>query len=239
MQPVSHSLPVNMEHITIKSWAEEDRPREKLLLKGKHILSDAELIAILISSGNAEETAVELSKRILAGSANNLNELSKLSVHDLIKFKGIGEAKAITIVAALELSRRRKPEDKIKRDQIVTSKDAVNIFQPLLGDNAHEEFWILFLNRANFVTGKQNVSIGGMTGTVVDPKMIFKAALDAKAVSIILCHNHPSGNVKPSQQDIDLTKKIVAAGKLMEISVLDHVIVAQSAFFSFADEGMM
>ncbi|MEO8088515.1 MAG: DNA repair protein RadC [Bacteroidota bacterium] len=228
-----------MEHITIKSWAEEDRPREKLMMKGRHILSDAELIAILISSGNAEETAVELSKRILAGSANNLNELSRLSVHDLIKFKGIGEAKAITIVAALELSRRRKTDDILKRDQIVTSKDAVDIFQPMLGDNAHEEFWILFLNRANFVTGKHNVSSGGMTGTVVDPKMIFKAALDAKAVSIILCHNHPSGNVKPSQQDIDLTKKIVAAGKLMEISVLDHVIVAQSAFFSFADEGMM
>ena len=228
-----------MEHITIKSWAEEDRPREKLLLKGKHILSDAELVAILISSGNAEETAVELSKRILSASGNNLNELSKLSVHDLIKFKGIGEAKAIAIVAALELSRRRKPDDKIKRKQIVTSKDAVDIFQPLLGDNTHEEFWILFLNRANFVTGKNRVSSGGMTGTVVDPKMIFSAALDAKAVSIILCHNHPSGNVKPSQQDIDLTKKIAAAGKLMEISVLDHVIVAQSAFFSFADEGMM
>ncbi|CAN5648815.1 DNA repair protein RadC [soil metagenome] len=228
-----------MEHITIKSWAEEDRPREKLMMKGRHILSDAELIAILISSGNAEETAVELSKRILAGSSNNLNELSRLSVHDLIKFKGIGEAKAITIVAALELSRRRKSDDILKRDQIVTSKDAVDIFQPMLGDNAHEEFWILFLNRANFVTGKHIVSSGGMTGTVVDPKMIFKAALDAKAVSIILCHNHPSGNVKPSQQDIDLTKKIVSAGKLMEISVLDHVIVAQSAFFSFADEGMM
>ena len=228
-----------MEHITIKSWAEEDRPREKLLLKGKHVLSDAELVAILISSGNAEETAVELSKRILSAAGNNLNELGKLTVHDLEKFKGIGEVKAITIIAALELGRRRKPEHKIKREQIVTSKDAVDIFQPLLGDLAHEEFWILFMNRANFVTGKQNISSGGMSGTVVDPKIIFKAALDAKAVSIILCHNHPSGNVKPSQQDIDLTKKLVSAGKLIEISVLDHVIVAQSAFFSFADEGMM
>jgi len=228
-----------MEHINIKSWAEEDRPREKLMLKGKHVLSDAELIAILISSGNGEETAVELSKRILASAGNNLNELSRLSAHDLMKYKGIGEAKAITIVAALELSRRRKPDDKIKREQITTSKDAVDIFQPMLGDHAHEEFWVMFLNRANFVIGKQNVSIGGMTGTVVDPKMIFRAALDAKAVSIILCHNHPSGNVKPSQQDTDLTKKIVAAGKLMEISVLDHVIVSQSAYYSFADEGMM
>lgn len=228
-----------MEHITIKSWAEEDRPREKLMLKGRHVLSDAELIAILISSGNAEETAVELSKRILAGAENNLNELSRQSVHDLIKYKGIGEAKAISIVAALELGRRRKTEENLKRGQITSSKDAVDIFQPLLGDIAHEEFWILFLNRANHVIGKNHVSSGGMTGTVVDPKMIFKAALDAKAVSIILCHNHPSGNVKPSQQDTDLTKKIVAAGKLMEISVLDHVIVAQGAFFSFADEGMM
>ncbi len=228
-----------MEHITIKSWAEEDRPREKLMLKGKHVLSDAELIAILISSGNAEETAVELSKRILAGAENNLNELSRQSVYDLIKYKGIGEAKAITIVAALELGRRRKIEDKLIREQITTSKDAVDIFQPLLGDKAHEEFWILFLNRANHIIGKNQVSSGGMTGTVVDPKMIFKAALDAKAVSIILCHNHPSGNVKPSQQDIDLTKKILAAGKLLEISVLDHVIVAQGAYYSFADEGMM
>ncbi|MCX6274261.1 MAG: DNA repair protein RadC [Bacteroidetes bacterium] len=228
-----------MEHITIKSWAEEDRPREKLMLKGKHVLSDAELIAILISSGNAEETAVELSKRILAGAENNLNELSRQSVHDLIKYKGIGEAKAISIVAALELGRRRKTEDKLNRGQITTSKDAVDIFQPLLGDKAHEEFWILFLNRANHIIGKNQVSSGGMTGTVVDPKMIFKAALDAKAVSIILCHNHPSGNVRPSQQDIDLTKKIFAAGKLLEISVLDHVIVAQGSYYSFADEGMM
>jgi len=228
-----------MEHITIKSWAEEDRPREKLLLKGKHVLSDAELIAILISSGNAEESAVDLSKRILSGLENNLNELGKQSVHDLTKFKGIGEAKAISIVAAMELGRRRKPGDKIKRVQIVTSKDAVDIFQPLLGDNAHEEFWVLFLNRANIVTGKNAVSSGGMSGTVVDPKMVFKAALEAKAVGIILCHNHPSGNVKPSQQDIDLTKKLVAAGKLMEIAVLDHIIVAQSSFYSFADEGLM
>jgi DNA repair protein RadC len=228
-----------MEHITIKSWAEEDRPREKLLMKGRHVLTDAELIAILISSGNAEETAVELSRRILSGSSNSLHELGRLSVHDLMKFKGIGEAKALSIVSALELGRRRKAQDKPVREQIVTSKDATDIFQPMLGDNAHEEFWVLFLNRANVVTGKHCVSSGGMTGTVVDPKMIFKAALDAKAVSIILCHNHPSGNVKPSQQDLDLTKKITAAGKLIEIAVLDHVIVSQHAFFSFADEGMM
>lgn len=228
-----------MDHITIKSWAEEDRPREKLMTKGKHVLSDAELIAILITSGNAGETALELSKRILAGAENNLHELSRQGVHDLIKYKGIGEAKAISIVAALELGKRRKNEDRIVREQITSSKGAVDIFQPLLGDKSHEEFWILFLNRANQVIGKNQVSSGGMTGTVVDPKMIFKAALDAKAVSIILCHNHPSGNVKPSQQDIDLTKKITSAGKLMEIIVLDHVIVSQNAYYSFADEGMV
>ena len=228
-----------VERLTIKSWAEEDRPREKLLLKGKHALSDAELIAILISSGNSEETAVELSQRILRKADNNLHELSRMSVNELMNFKGIGEAKAITIVAALELGRRRKEAEAVKRDKIVTSKDAVDIFQPLLADNHHEEFWILFLNRANHIIGRERVSSGGMSGTVVDPKLIFKAALDHKAVSVILCHNHPSGNVKPSEPDIKLTKNLVAAGKVLEIAVLDHVIVAQSGFYSFADEGMM
>jgi DNA repair protein RadC len=228
-----------MENFTIKAWAEEDRPREKLMLKGRQTLSDAELMAILISSGNAEESAVDLSKRILSDIQNNLNELSKMSVNDLMTYKGIGEAKAITIVAALELGRRRKESGTIKRDKIITSKDAVDIFQPLLGDNYHEEFWILFLNRANLVIGKERISSGGMAGTVVDPKMIFKAALDNKASSIILCHNHPSGNTKPSDADIRLTKNLVEAGKVIEISVLDHVIITQEAFFSFADEGMM
>jgi DNA repair protein RadC len=228
-----------MNHLTIKSWAEEDRPREKLLLKGKHVLSDAELIAILISSGNAEETAVELSKRILAKVENKLNELSRLSVKELTNFKGIGEAKAISIVAALELGRRRKEATVIKRDKVITSKDAVEIFQPLLGDHIHEEFWILFLNRANMIISKQPVSSGGMAGTVVDPKIIFKAALDHKASSIILCHNHPSGNTQPSEADIKLTKNIISAGKVLEISVLDHIIITQNSFYSFADEGMM
>ncbi len=228
-----------MEHLTIKSWAEEDRPREKLLLKGKHVLSDAELLAILISSGNAEETAVELSKRILSKAEYNLNELSKMGVKELTNFKGIGEAKAISIVAALELGRRRKETSVTKRDRIATSKDAVEIFQPLLGDHTHEEFWILFLNRANLVIGKQQVSSGGMSGTVVDPKIIFKAALDNKASSIVLCHNHPSGNNQPSEADARLTKNIIAAGKVLEISVLDHIIVTQNNYYSFADEGMM
>jgi DNA repair protein RadC len=228
-----------MDHLTIKSWAEEDRPREKLLLKGKHVLSDAELIAILISSGNAEETAVELSRRILGKAEYSLNELSKMSVKELMDFKGIGEAKAISIVAALELGRRRKETPVTKRDRVTTSMDAVEIFQPLLGDHMHEEFWILFLNRANLVIGKQSVSSGGMSGTVVDPKIIFKAALDHKASSIILCHNHPSGNIQPSESDVRLTKNIIAAGKVLEISVLDHVIVTQKSYYSFADEGMM
>ncbi len=228
-----------MERLTIKSWAEEDRPREKLLLKGKHVLSDAELIAILISSGNVEETAVELSKRILSKVENNLNELGRMTVSDLCQFKGIGEAKAISIIAAMELARRRKKEDSIKKDKVTSSKDAADIFQPLLGDHMHEEFWILFLNRANLVMGKQPVSSGGMSGTVVDPKMIFKAALDNKASSVILCHNHPSGNTKPSEADIKLTKNIVEAGKVLEIPVLDHIIVTQNGFFSFADEGLL
>jgi len=228
-----------MEHLTIKSWAEEDRPREKLLEKGKHVLTDAELIAILISSGNDKETAVELSKRVLGEVQNNLAELGKVSVKDLMKFRGIGEAKAISIVAALELGRRRKDSAITKRDKITTSKDAFEVFQPLMGDLHHEEFWVLFLNRANMIIGKQQISFGGMAGTVADPKIIFKAALDNKASSIILCHNHPSGNLKPSEADMRLTKNLAEAGKVLEISVLDHLIVTQNSFYSFADEGMM
>lgn len=228
-----------MEKLTIKSWAEEDRPREKLLLKGKHSLTEAELIAILISSGNTDETAVELSRRILQKVENNLNELGRLTVNDLMEFKGIGEAKAITIVAALELGRRRKETTALTREKITNSRDAANIFQPLLSDNMHEEFWLLFLNRNNNVLGKQSISNGGFSGTVVDAKMIFKAALDSKASSIILCHNHPSGNLKPSEEDLKLTKKLFEAGKLMDIQVVDHLIVSQHGFFSFADEGLL
>ena len=228
-----------MDRLTIKSWAEEDRPREKLLLKGKHVLSEAELIATLISSGNDRETAVELSKRMLGEFQNNLNELSRAGVKDLMRFRGIGEAKAISIVAALELGRRRKESQAAKRDQVTSSKDAIEIFQPILGDHLHEEFWILFLNRANRIIGKQPVSTGGMSGTVVDPKIIFKAALDNKASSVILCHNHPSGNTRPSEADIRLTRNLVEAGKVLEISVIDHVIVTQNGFFSFADEGII
>jgi DNA repair protein RadC len=228
-----------MDKLTIKSWAEEDRPREKLLLKGRHSLSDAELIAIVIGSGNAELSAVELSRTILQSAENNLGELGRFSVSDLMAFKGIGEAKAISIVAALELGRRRQDTTAVQRERVVSSRDAANIFQPLLADHLHEEFWLLFLNRSNTILGKQSVSSGGVAGTVVDPKIIFRAALDKKASSIILCHNHPSGNLKPSEEDIRITRKLTEAGKMMEIQVVDHLIVSQHGFFSFADEGLL
>jgi DNA repair protein RadC len=226
-------------HLTLKAWAEEDRPREKLLLKGKHSLTDAELIAILIGSGNAKENAVDLSRRILSEISNDLNQLGKMNVAELKKFKGIGEAKAVAIVAALELGRRRKESKEVEREKLTSSREAVNIMQPILGELMHEEFWIIFLNRANLVLGKKQISMGGMSGTIADPRMIFKAALDQKAVSIILCHNHPSGNNQPSASDIQLTKNISEAGKLLEINVLDHIIVTQHGFYSFADEGLL
>lgn len=229
----------DMDHLSIKSWAEEDRPREKLLLKGRHSLSDAELIAILIGSGNAQETAVDLSRRILSGNSNDLNLLGKLNVQELKKFKGIGEAKALTIIAALELGRRRKESKSPPQDKITCSKEVFTIMQPLLGDLMHEEFWVIFLNRANNVIGKQQISTGGMSGTVADPRMIFKAALDRKATSIVLCHNHPSGNEQPSAADRQLTKNITEGGKVLEITVLDHIIVTQNGFYSFADEGLI
>lgn len=223
----------------IKSWAEEDRPREKLMQKGKHSLTDAELLAILIGSGNSEETAVELSRRILAQSGNSLIALGKMNASELMEFKGIGEAKAITIVAAMELSRRRKDTQEAELEKISSSNDIVSIFQSMLGDLQHEEFWVVYLNRGNKILAKKQLSSGGMSGTVVDPRMIFKSALDQKAQALILCHNHPSGTAKPSEADIRLTKNMVEAGKVLEISVLDHIIITQKAFYSFADEGMM
>lgn len=223
----------------IKSWAEEDRPREKLLEKGRHVLTDAELIAILIGSGNQNETAVELSKRILASVGNNLNELSKLSVQELMRFKGIGEAKAISIVAALELGRRRKESEVVKREKIGTSDDVFQIMQPLLLDLPHEEFWMLMLSRSNQIIKKELISRGGVAGTVVDTKIIFKTALQNYSSSIIICHNHPSGNLKPSEADLKITKNIKEAGQIMEINLLDHLIITDGGFFSFADEGIL
>jgi DNA repair protein RadC len=222
----------------IKSWAEEDRPREKLLGKGRHVLTEAELIAILIGSGSRDETAVELSKRILASVGNNLNDLGKLSVNELTKFKGIGEAKAISVMAAMELGRRRKETEVVKRNKITSSKDVFDIMKPVMIDLPHEEFWLLVLNRANLVIKKEMISRGGVAGTVVDTKIIFKTAIENYASSIIICHNHPSGNLKPSEADIKITKNIKDAGKLMEIPLLDHLIVTESGFYSFADEGM-
>lgn len=226
-------------HISIKDWSEADRPREKMLQHGSLVLSEAELIAILIGSGSRDESAVGLSKRILNSVNNNLAELSKLSVKDLTKFKGIGEAKAVSIVAALELGKRRKETESTVKPVITSSKSAYEILVRFLGDLKHEEFWILLLNRGNKVIGKHNVSKGGMHGTVADSRIIFKCAIENQASAIILSHNHPSGNLKPSEEDIKLTKKMIEAGKMLEIPVLDHLIVTDSGYFSFADEGMI
>ncbi len=225
--------------LPIKHWAEDDRPREKLLLKGKGILTKAELIAILIGSGNMEESAVTLSQKILNSVNNNLAELSRLSVNDLMKFKGIGTAKAISIIAALELGKRRRADDVIKKKKITSSGDVFEILYAELSDKDYEEFWILLLDRANQVIRKVNISEGGMSGTVADPKKIYKIALDNKASSIIIAHNHPSNNLKPSTNDIELTKKIAKAGKVLDISVLDHLIIGNDKYFSFADESLI
>jgi DNA repair protein RadC len=224
---------------TIKSWAEDDRPREKLLLKGKSALSDAELIAILIGSGNWNETAVDLAKRILKNSGDNLAELSRLTIQDLMKFKGIGEAKALSIAAALELGRRRREQEAMRKLQITSSKDVFDIFHPMLSDTAYEEFWILLLNKANKIIGKFSISEGGLSGTVADPVKIFRKAIEYNAVGMILCHNHPSGNLKPSDADIKLTNKMKEGGKFLDISVLDHIIIGEEKYLSFADEGLI
>ncbi|WP_207535026.1 RadC family protein [Desertivirga arenae] len=227
------------QKITIKSWAEEDRPREKLLSQGRRSLTDAELIAILIGSGSRDETAVELSKRILHSLDNDLDKLGRLSVSELSKFKGIGEAKAITIIAALELGRRRRDSDKPKNPAITCSKDIFNLLHRQFRDLNHEEFWILLLNRANIVISQHLISKGGQAGTIADPKIIYKTALENNAASIILAHNHPSGNLKPSQADLNLTRKLREGGGLLDITVLDHLIFTDSAYLSFADEGII
>jgi DNA repair protein RadC len=225
--------------ITIKSWAEEDRPREKLNTQGRRALSDAELVAILIGSGSRTESAVELSKRILHHYDNDLQKLGKVSVSELSRFKGIGEAKAISIIAALELGRRRD-ETEIKIPETINGSQSVyQVLRRHLVDLNHEEFWILLLSRSCKIIAKELISKGGLSGTVADPKIIFGIALQHQASSIILAHNHPSGNLKPSQQDIDLTKKIHQAGKILDIGVLDHLIITDGGFYSFADEGLL
>ncbi len=225
----------------ITTWAEEDRPREKLLLKGRHVLSNAELIAILLGSGNREESAVELAKKILMSVDNDLSQLAKLNVKQLRKFKGIGNAKAISICAAIELGRRRKDshDASLQQKQISSSEAAFLIMESHFLDLNHEQFWILLLNRSNKIIDKKCISTGGVSGTVVDAKLIFKYALENLASGIIMFHNHPSGNLKPSQQDISLTKKLVEASKNLDINILDHLIISQHKYFSFKDDGVI
>jgi len=227
-------------HLSIKTWKEEDRPREKLLTQGANALSDAELLAIIIGSGNLNETAVELSRRILHSVGSNLDELGKLTIPSLIKnFKGIGSAKAITITAALELGRRRKISQPETKPKVLESKHVFDIFYQKMADLPYEEFWMLTLNRANKITGQIRLTQGGTAQTVVEIPMILKIAIEKLASNIIVCHNHPSGNIDPSQQDINITKKLAAACKLMDINFLDHLIIGNNTYYSFADEGCL
>ena len=222
----------------INQWAEDDRPREKFLLKGKSTLSDSELLAILIGSGSRNESAVQLCQRILASCENNLNTLGKMSVSQLMQFKGIGEAKAISIAAALELGRRRRAEDAIELKKITSSKAVFDIMQPIIGELPHEEFWVLYLNNSNKVIYKAQLSKGGITGTVVDIRIIFKMAFEQNATGLILSHNHPSGKLIASEADLKITKRIKEAGQTLEIQVLDHLIITENGYLSFQDEGI-
>jgi DNA repair protein RadC len=225
--------------LSIRNWAVEDRPREKMLARGIQILSDAELIALLIGSGTRKFSAVDLARQIMNMAGNNLDKLGKYSVTDLKKLKGIGQARAISIVAALELGRRRKLADAPACTKINGSSDVYSLMVPVLGDLVHEEFWVLFLNRSNKVIEKQKISQGGITGTVTDIRLILKTAIDNLAISMILCHNHPSGNLQPSDADISITRRLKEASSLMDISLLDHLIIAGKSYYSFADENLI
>ena len=244
MKGLFYFVPMSSEYKSsstgaIKNWSEDDRPREKMMHKGRSSLANAELIAVLLGSGSNDQSAVQLAQDVLANSDNNLNKLAKLSLKELMKFKGIGIAKAISISAAIELGRRRMSMSKGEETSIKSSKDAFNMFYEHLADLDHECFYVLLLNRANRPVQTVQISQGGVAGTVADTRLIFKTAIDHLASAIILGHNHPSGNKKPSQSDINLTKSMVEAGRLLEIAVLDHIIVAGNEFFSFADEGMI
>ncbi len=228
-----------MKKLSITSWAIDDRPREKLVLKGRDALSAAELVAILIGSGNRDETAVGLSQRILETVQYNLNKLAKLSVAELQQFKGIGEAKAVSIITALELGKRRQFEEKGVKVKVNNSTTIFKLMQPVFSGLEHEEFWCVYLNNANTVVGKQQLSKGGLTATMVDVRLLYKRALELLAVGIIVCHNHPSGTLQPSTSDRELTQKISAAGAILDIKLLDHVILAENAYFSFADDGIL
>ncbi|GAB4405506.1 MAG: DNA repair protein RadC [Microscillaceae bacterium] len=226
-------------HLSIKQWAEDDRPREKLANLGKSVLSDAELLAILLGSGTVSLSAVQLAQQILDSAQNNLHELAKYTVADLKKFKGIGDAKAITIVSALELGRRRKEAEPPKRLKIISAQSAYELMQPYLLDLPYEEFWVIFLNKSNVVIRPEKISLGGVDGTVVDPKLVFKRALELLAVNLILVHNHPSGNLNPSEADQRITQKLREGGKLLDINILDHLIFTNTGYLSFADEGLI
>jgi DNA repair protein RadC len=225
--------------LNIKSWAEEDRPREKLNKKGRSALTDAELLGILIGSGIRNMTAVDLAKLILQSANNDLNKLAKLSVKDLSKFKGIGEAKAINIVAALELGRRRKESEITIAPKLIASKLVYDFMKPYLLDLQHEEFWVLILSQSGELIKAEKISSGGVTGTVADPRIIFKLALEQLGTSIILCHNHPSGNLKPSDADIKLTEKMVRAGQFLDITIQEHLIFGNDGYFSFRDKNLI
>lgn len=225
--------------MSIKFLAEDDRPREKFLLKGKNALSDAELLAIIMGSGNREDSAVELGRKILDSVGNNWHNLSLLQISELIKFKGIGEAKAISIATALEIGRRRAAQEVPDKIQITQSSDIYKVLQPFLSDLQTEEFWVIFLNQNNRLIGKSKLSSGGINQSVVDVRILFKAALDHFATGIVIAHNHPSGNLKPSQEDLKITKQITEAGTLLNIQLLDHLIIAQNSFLSFADENLL
>jgi DNA repair protein RadC len=225
--------------IKITEWSPSDRPREKLIEKGAATLSDAELLAILISSGTKEKSAVDLGRELLLLAGNNLNTLGRLGIPELKTLHGIGEAKAVTIAAALELGRRRKLAEAPENGQIKSSADVFNIFHPLLGDLTHEEFWILFLNRSNKTINRMKISQGGVSGTVTDVRIIMKKAVENLASGLVVCHNHPSGNNNPSESDIQITQKIRDAGSLLDVQLLDHIIIAGTAYYSFADNGLI
>ncbi|WP_248722173.1 DNA repair protein RadC [Seonamhaeicola sp. ML3] len=224
---------------SIKNWSQDDQPREKLLNKGKTTLSDAELVAILIGSGNKDESAVALCKRILNTVGNNLNELGKLSIKQLMSFKGIGEAKAISITAALELGRRRRSEEALDKKKITSSTSVFELMQPIIGELNHEEFWIIYLNNSNKVITKSQLSKGGITGTLVDVRLVLKTALEVGATSLVLAHNHPSGALTPSEADKQITQKLKNAANTLDVRVLDHLIVTEKSYFSFADQSIL
>jgi len=223
----------------LTTWAVEERPREKVMANGVQYLSDAELLAILLGSGTKHITAVGLARQILKGAGNSLQLLGRQGIGELVRIKGVGPAKAITILAALELGRRRAGLQHSEKTPVKSSETVYKLFHPLMGDLEHEEFWLLMLNRANRVLGRYKVSQGGLSGTVIDTRIILKKALDNLASSIIVCHNHPSGNKQPSDADLKITEKLKKAAEMLEIKLLDHVIIADKSYFSFADEGLI